>query len=273
MREYIDLSNKQAGWLKVLELTDLLANNGTTKLWKCRCKCGNIVYKTANKLNDAIKNKYNLSCGCSKSKKSLKGQIFNDFIVLDFIKDLSNCNVLWKCKCLKCNNTFELSTKRLKKNKNICKVELKKQIEIEHCLHNCLSRMKTRCYNKKSREYKYYGAKGVVICKEWLEDSDKFVKWALENGYKNEKNDKGYNILTIDRIDSEGNYEPSNCRWVDMYVQANNKNINSFFNYNGETKTLAQWCRELNINYKYTHYLIRYKKMPFEEAIKYRKRG
>lgn len=74
--------------------------------------------------------------------------------------------------------------------------------------------MKNRCLNEKDRSYGLYGGRGVKICSEWLE-FDNFLKWSLENGYDNTR--------TIDRIDSNGNYEPDNCRWATYYVQNRNK--------------------------------------------------
>jgi len=65
--------------------------------------------------------------------------------------------------------------------------------------------MKQRCFNSNNCRWKYYGGKGVMVCPEWLE-FDEFAKWALANGYADN--------LTIDRINSDGNYEPSNCQWV-----------------------------------------------------------
>jgi hypothetical protein len=80
--------------------------------------------------------------------------------------------------------------------------------------------MKTRCYNKNSPDYKNYGAKGVKICDEWLNNYLSFKKWAEEKGY-DENAPKGQ--CTIDRINVEGNYEPSNCRWITIAEQSRNK--------------------------------------------------
>lgn len=84
-----------------------------------------------------------------------------------------------------------------------------------HPLFRKLHRMKERCYDKNACDYKYYGGKGVVICQEWLDDFISFYDWSINNGWV-----KG---LTIDRINPNGNYEPSNCRYVPMTVQYNNK--------------------------------------------------
>lgn len=65
--------------------------------------------------------------------------------------------------------------------------------------------MKQRCYNSNCCNYRYYGKKGITICDEW-NNSKNFINWALQNGYKNN--------LTIDRINSNSNYEPDNCRWI-----------------------------------------------------------
>lgn len=75
--------------------------------------------------------------------------------------------------------------------------------------------MRQRCYNQVSSSYKWYGALGVRVCEEWKEDFDAFKKWALENGYQED--------LSIDRINVNGDYEPRNCRWVNMTIQNNNK--------------------------------------------------
>ncbi len=82
-------------------------------------------------------------------------------------------------------------------------------------LRRILSGMKSRCGNPKDPNYKNYGGRGIRICDKWLNSTDSFIVWALSNGYDNS--------LSIDRIDVNGNYEPSNCRWVDAKIQCNNR--------------------------------------------------
>ena len=98
--------------------------------------------------------------------------------------------------------------------------------------------MRCRCYTKSSISYKNYGARGIVICKEW-DNFLTFKEWALNNGYKDG--------LTIDRIDVNGNYTPNNCRWVGIKENNNNRRSNRYITYKGSIKTMSQWANEYNI--------------------------
>lgn len=119
--------------------------------------------------------------------------------------------------------------------------------------------IKKRCTNKNDPCYQKYGAKGIEICPEWEHDFMAFYNWAMENGYK-----EG---LTIDRKDYRGNYCPENCRWVDLYEQANNKSNNIRITIDGVEKTLPQWCREYNVPYKKIYRYLYKRKMSFLDAV------
>lgn len=106
-------------------------------------------------------------------------------------------------------------------------------------LYKILNGMKSRCYNPKSKYYNDYGGRGIAVCGEWLNDFRAFYDWAIANGYRDD--------LEIERIDNDGDYEPSNCRWATRTEQNNNKRNNHFVTYNNRTQTVAQWARETGI--------------------------
>lgn len=108
--------------------------------------------------------------------------------------------------------------------------------------------IKSRCYNPNATGYERYGKVGIKMCDEWYYSFEKFKDWSLKNGYKKE--------LSIDRIDSNGNYEPNNCRWVDSKVQHNNKRNNVIIDIDGVEKTIAQWSEIYGIENRlaYTRY-------------------
>lgn len=107
-----------------------------------------------------------------------------------------------------------------------------------------------RTTNIKDSSYPNYGARGITVCTEWRNDFMAFYTWAINNGYQPN--------LSLDRINVDGNYEPSNCRWVDMKVQSNNKTNNVFVEYKGKKVTLSQLSQLTGI--ARTTLLGRYKK-------------
>lgn len=109
----------------------------------------------------------------------------------------------------------------------------KKRDMKEHKLRPVWRGMKNRCFNSKAPKFKYYGARGITVCDEWKENYQAFFDWAMANGYE-----EG---LTLDRIDTNGNYEPSNCRWVTKTVQNGNKRNNRYLEFQGVTRSIPEW--------------------------------
>lgn len=102
--------------------------------------------------------------------------------------------------------------------------------------------MRSRCNNSNSTKYHLYGGKGIKVCAEWENNFLSFYNWSIKNGYK-----KG---LTLDRINGNDNYKPSNCRWVTYKIQSRNTTQNHMLTYNGQTKCIYEWAEYLGISKK-----------------------
>lgn len=100
--------------------------------------------------------------------------------------------------------------------------------------YNSYRCMMSRCYREKDASYKYYGGRGIAVCEEW-HNVENFEKWVEENPY--------FCGATIDRIDTNGNYEPKNCRWSTMAEQCKNRRNSILIKHNGETHNLAEWAK------------------------------
>lgn len=236
-----DLTGKRFWYLTVVEY----AGSGKDgSMWLCQCDCGNACTVASKKLTSG----YVRSCGCKKERLiDLTGQRFGRLVVIEQYKSL-NGHTRWLCQCdcgektivhgnsLKSGNTKSCGCISLENKQSYGTHKMSKTA----IFHVWLT-MKQRCNNPNSKSFNQYGARGISVCKEWEDDFSSFYEWSIANGYKEN--------LTIDRIDNDGNYEPSNCRWVDHFVQANNKRNNVFYEINGEKKTLAQWCREYGMDY------------------------
>ncbi len=156
----------------------------------------------------------------------------------------------WLCKC-DCGNTIIVSSKDVVGgHTKSCGCFQKEQASKAQKVHGesntrlyyIWENMRKRCYNKRSTKYKDYGARGIIVCDEWKDDYQAFSIWAKENGYKDS--------LTIDRIDVNGNYEPSNCRWATPEQQADNKRNNHKIEINGEIFTPKQLSEMYSIPIK-----------------------
>ncbi|MDU1413435.1 MAG: helix-turn-helix transcriptional regulator [Clostridium sp.] len=104
---------------------------------------------------------------------------------------------------------------------------------------NVWQSMLQRCNNENCKDYYLYGARGIKVCNEWYEYIN-FYNWSMKNGY-----DEG---VSIDRINTNGDYEPSNCRWITNKQQQNNKRNNIHIIYEGTFLTLTELAEKIGIS-------------------------
>lgn len=118
--------------------------------------------------------------------------------------------------------------------------------------------MKNRCYSKSYIGYNHYGGRGITVCDRW--------RYSFEN-FISDMGDKPTIKHSLDRIITDGNYEPSNCRWATRLQQNTNNRRNKFIEYNGQTKTTAEWARLLKITQ--THLCNHLEKRTFHETVEF----
>lgn len=209
--------------------------------------------------------------------KNLIGCRFGRLVVLERAGSTKHKKALWRCICDCGNEKIACGSKMLKGETKSCGCILRENAlllgekNIKHgqrknIIYHIWRGIKSRCFNKKDKNYNFYGAKGIKMCDEWNDSFQAFYDWALLNGYKEETLLSGKSKFTIDRINNNGNYEPSNCRWVTYKEQARNRTNNLLITYENKTLTLAEWCEILQVPYNRTQHRL-YKGMPFEKAI------
>lgn len=180
--------------------------------------------------------------------KELSGQRFGRLVAIERLYRDKGRNWCWRCACDCGKETVVAAASLIRGNTKSCGCQQKdsiRRLRFKHGFsHTFLGHVRTglvqRCYNPNHESYKRYGARGIKVCNEWRENPETFFIWALNNGYR-----EG---LSIDRIDNDGDYTPTNCRWVTAKEQANNKSDNFLLTLDGETKTLSQWCEDAIIS-------------------------
>lgn len=178
----------------------------------------------------------------------LTGQTFSYLTVIKQVLSESK-NAKWECQCV-CGKIIVTESTRLRKGnakscgckRGVLKITtMNTHGKTNTRLYRIWHSMKSRCdYEFKGSE-RYFG-RGIKVCKEWNESFESFYDWATNNGYKED--------LSIDRIDSDGNYEPNNCRWADKIIQDNNRSINKIIEINGLSHTIAEWSRISGVKYE-----------------------
>ena len=176
---------------------------------------------------------------------------------------------MFRCKC-ECGNIGEVQLACLRNSHSTsCGCEQKKKASIantkhgleKHPLYNTWKNMKKRCNNQNASEYNNYGGRGICVCEDWSNNFQNFYDWAINNGWSKE--------LTIDRIDTNGNYCPVNCRWSTIEVQMNNMTKNHYIEYNESTYTLSTLAKSLDIPYNIVRYRLSNCRWSVEQLINY----
>lgn len=157
-------------------------------------------------------------------------------------------NVLWLCRCdcgkqfvtpyhlLKCGHTKSCGCWK----RDLASQRLRTHGQTDTRINRIWRRMKARCNNPHVKDFPYYGGRGIKVCEEWSKSFETFRDWANANGYSD--------ALTLDRIDTNKNYSPDNCRWVDRITQCRNKRANVLLTLYNITKTETEWSEICGLN-------------------------
>lgn len=229
-------------------VVELIRDGGRWHLL-CKCECG-----TQRRVRwDGVSSGANRSCGCiQRIDKPLAGQRFGRWLTGEAIRHPGKWMV--QCTC-DCGETKLVRFDHLKAGKTVsCGCYAREQMAVVNLKHGDSRKrngqkaapefatwlsMRQRCYDPKNKAYRFYGARGITICDEWLKSYSSFLAHVGR---------KPSPEHSIERIDNNGNYEPGNVRWATRVEQCNNRRSSHFLDWNGKCQTMAQWGREVGID-------------------------
>ena len=175
----------------------------------------------------------------TKRSADLSFQLFGRVLVIAPVQDNTSTCTTWLCVC-HCGAVVTRTSRWLKKTLRPscgCLGYLTRHWAFETREYSIWRGMKTRCTNPRAANFHWYGGRGITVCDSWLNSFDEFYR-DMGRCQPGE---------SIDRIDNDGMYSPENCRWTNHKTQVSNKRNNRFITYNGETNTITEWARKLNL--------------------------
>lgn len=179
--------------------------------------------------------------------EDLTGRNFGRLTIISRAENDKYGNTRWNCKCA-CGAIKTIPRNALMRGLTVsCGCYHKEDVAKRQTTHGesktKLFRewqyMKRRCYQKTYKFYSYYGGRGISVDEKWVSSYLVFKEWAISHGYQ-----EG---LTLDRIDTNGNYTPDNCRWVTRKIQMSNTRATHLFTIKDETHSLTEWARIYNV--------------------------
>lgn len=170
-----------------------------------------------------------------------------------FVIDKASGRGEWFCRC-DCGKTGVFASSNMRngstKSCGCLGAERRLKAITKHGLTGSLeykswSGMKKRCLQKSSKAYRYYGGRGITICKRWRNSLLNFVA---------DMGPRPSPAHSLDRVDNSKGYAPGNCRWATFLDQARNKRTSRRFTYMDQTLSLPQWAKEFNLPMKTVYY-------------------
>ena len=233
MKISVDLTGRKFGKLSVIGVD--CKKNGN-KYWKCQCECGRIT----SVRDDSLKSGGSKSCGCPPPS-ILIGQKVGKLTV---IGRASKNKFLCECEC---GNKTEVFGSNLNRRHTVScgcyQKEIRGLSSVTHGMtktdeFNIWQSMKQRCYDKNCKAFAHYGGRGIRICNRWIESFENFI---LDIGKRPSKQH------SIERVNNDGDYELSNCKWATKREQAQNRRYNVKIKYKGEIMTLSEFAYRNNL--------------------------
>jgi hypothetical protein len=219
---------------------------------KCRCQCGKSILVLPCRLRDGTRK----TCGCFKHPgkpfDNLTGKRFGRLLVIRRIgrPDRPGQSTIWECRC-DCGVVRQLPATYLKQGQTKSCGCLRQEMygrqsrthggsgTPEYC---SWCKMLRRCYNPTDRSFGNYGKRGISVCDRWRGKTDGFVNFISDMGKKPSRRH------TLDRINNDGNYDPSNCRWATPAMQSRNRRCVILHKADGLTMCAAEWASRLGVS-------------------------
>jgi hypothetical protein len=246
-----NITNQRFG--KLIAVRATAQRNQKQVAWECICSCGRTCYVGAYNLTSG----HAQSCGCKThdpraNRKDISGQRFGRLVALNPTGKVRyrNQSVEWRCLC-DCGKTVfvpctSLTSKTGTRSCGCSHFKAVKKLKKKYvptpekrAYHNMLR----RCLAPTCPQYPSYGGRGITVCERWL-GVDGF------NHFLEDMGERPSSKHSIDRQNNNGNYEPKNCRWVLIDVQARNKRSNRYITALGETLTLSEWARKTGLKFE-----------------------